>query len=141
MENDFSIRLRACIKTAGLNVEEFGKKVRVSKAQMYRYLSRENTPTADFFQAVKASFPWVNIEWLITGIGYMNYQVGNEQGGVYYSRGAPADKVSELILLMLNDMPEEKRREVLKYAEGQKRLAELDAAESVGGKTKRRGAA
>lgn len=31
-------------------------------------------PTADFFQAVKAAFPWVNIEWLITGIGEMEVQ-------------------------------------------------------------------
>ena len=67
-------------------------------------------------------------------------QIG-EPGGAYQAAERPIDKVSELILLMLREMPEEKRRDVLKYAEGQKRLADLDAAESEGGKTKRRGAA
>jgi transcriptional regulator with XRE-family HTH domain len=68
---DFPERLKACIKTTGLNAEEFGKKVGSSKAQMYRYLSQENEPTMSFFQRVKDEFPWINVEWLATGLGEM----------------------------------------------------------------------
>ena len=138
---EFPERLKLVIKRSGLKREEFAEKAGKSRTQIFKYLGGEQLPTADFFQAVKAAFPWVNIEWLITGIGAMEATTIGEPGGQYQAVGPPVDKVSELILLMLNDMPEEKRREVLKYAEGQKRLADLDAAESAGGKTKRRGAA
>mgnify|MGYP001386886219 CR=1 FL=1 len=67
----FSNRLKAVIKSSGLKRDEFAEKSGKSRGQLFKYLGGENTPTADFFEAIKAAFPWVNIEWLITGIGEM----------------------------------------------------------------------
>lgn len=128
---EFSERLKVLIKRTGLKREEFAEKAGKSRTQIFKYLGGEQHPTVDFFQAIKLEFPWVNIEWLITGIGEMEPKTD----------GPEFDRVSALIMLMLQDMPEEKRRDVLKYAEGQKRLADLDVAEFEGGKRGRRGAA
>lgn len=38
---------------------------------MFNYLAGRNEPPASFFRALKEAFPWVNIEWLITGEGEM----------------------------------------------------------------------
>jgi hypothetical protein len=68
---DFPERLKAVIKRSGLKREEFAEAAGKSRTQIFKYLGGEQNPTADFFQAVKRAFPWVNIEWLITGEGEM----------------------------------------------------------------------
>lgn len=69
---DFPERLRATIKRSGLKREEFAERAGKSRGQLFKYLGGESAPTADFFQAIKSEFPWVNIEWLITGEGEMD---------------------------------------------------------------------
>jgi transcriptional regulator with XRE-family HTH domain len=83
MGTDFPLRLKGCIKKTGMNVEDFGKAVGVSKAQMYRYLSGENDASTAFFQAAKEVFPRMNIEWLITGIGEMEATGGTAAAGCF----------------------------------------------------------
>ena len=68
---EFSERLRRLIKNTGLKREEFAEKTGKSRTQIFKYLGGEQSPTADFFQAIKKEFPWINIEWLITGEGEM----------------------------------------------------------------------
>lgn len=76
----------------------------------------------------------LDVEKLI-GAAEAIQEVLQHSGRLNRPRGAPGiDIVSEKILTMLMDMPEEKRRDVLKYAEDQKRLADLDASESEGEK-------
>lgn len=85
---DFSERLKAVIKKTGLKREEFAERVGKSRTQIFKYLGGEQSPTADFFLGVKQSFPWVNIEWLITGVGEMEArtagvnQVANGEGHI-----------------------------------------------------------
>ena len=123
---DFSQRLRLLIKKTGLKREEFAERAGKSRGQLFKYLGGESSPTAEFFQEIKQAFPWVNIEWLLTGTGEMiSYEINEESDHDKYGRGSPRDPVTEKILLMLQDMPEEKRREILKYVEDQKLLADL----------------
>ena len=67
----FPDRLRMVIKQSGLKRDQFADKSKKSRNQIFKYLNGENLPTADFFQAVKSEFPWVNIEWFVTGVGDM----------------------------------------------------------------------
>jgi len=69
------------------------------------------------------------LEWVLTG------ESESEQVG----RAAPDpyDPIGDKILQMLKDMPDEKRRDVLKYAEEKKLLADLLADDGV----KKRGGA
>jgi len=122
---DFSARLKSVIKRSQLNRDAFAEKTGVSRRHLFNYLGETSTPTADFFQAVKDAFPWVNIEWMVTGIGSMDAPVTGEEAGEYRRRPPPIDDIGEKILLMLNEMSEEKRREVLRHVEEKKLLADL----------------
>lgn len=50
-----------------MNVDDFAKRVGFSRAQVYNYLRQKSEPPLSFFQEIRKSFPFVNIEWLITG--------------------------------------------------------------------------
>lgn len=84
---DFSTRLRELLQKGGLNAAAFGKKVGLSRAQVYNYLGGKHDPPATFFQAVKQAFPWVNIEWLITGVGEMEAANRQRSGQVANGNG------------------------------------------------------
>lgn len=55
-----------------------------------------------------------NPEWTLTG-----------KGDIYIENKSPSDIVSEKIMLMLTDMDDVKRRDVLKYTEERKQLSDL----------------
>ena len=85
----FSARLKEVIEKTGLGREAFAQETGVSRRQLFNYLGEKSTPTSDFFQSIKRAFPWVNIEWLITGIGEMEgrgprgvHQVANGNGHI-----------------------------------------------------------
>lgn len=59
------------IPETGLTRDQFADKSGKSRNQIFKYLKGDALPTADFFAAIKKEFPWVNIEWLITGDGEM----------------------------------------------------------------------
>lgn len=135
---NFSQRLKAIIKISQEGMDAFAEKTGVSRRMLFNYTAGNNSPPAEFFQAVKQAFPWVNIEWLITGIGEMKVPVVQEGDGDYVLDRPPPDVVTQKILLMLKEMPEEKRREVLKYTEFQKQLTDYERAGSGGGTSRKR---
>ena len=96
---DFPERLKLVIKRSSLKREEFAEKAGKSRAQLFNYLGGAQHPTADFFQAVKAAFPWVNIEWLITGIGAMEAPQIGEPGGQYQA----GDKLNRRLEILLDN--------------------------------------
>ncbi len=66
---DFTDRLKKIIKETGLIRDEFADSAGVSQSQLYRYLNGEQEPSTSFYRNIKKHFPWINIDWLITGIG------------------------------------------------------------------------
>lgn len=64
----FPGRLKIVIDKSGLKREEFAARVSVSKRQLFNYLGGSSEPTLSFFQRVKKEFPWVNLDWLTTGV-------------------------------------------------------------------------
>jgi hypothetical protein len=70
----FPDRLKSLIKTTDLTVEEFASRVGFSRAQLYKYIKGTNEPALYFFEEVKREFPWVNIGWLASGEGEMEWR-------------------------------------------------------------------
>jgi hypothetical protein len=68
---NFPTRLNAFFKATGLKKNDLPDKLGVSRAMMFNYLAGRNEPSASFFNALKTAFPWLNVEWLITGVGEM----------------------------------------------------------------------
>lgn len=64
---------------------------------MFNYLAGKNEPSAAFFKAIKDAFPWVNIEWLITGIGEMGSPKTGEPDDIYpHSRAQLSGRMTRL---------------------------------------------
>jgi len=86
----FEARLKALIAESGLGRDDFAKKIGISRRSLFNYLGGKNPPTGAFYQSVKTAFPWVNVEWLITGQGEMvsrkedfsTYQVATGNGNI-----------------------------------------------------------
>lgn len=68
---NFSERLNAFFKATGIKKNDLPELIGISRGMLFNYLAGRNEPSAAFFQNLKKAFPWVNIEWLITGEGEM----------------------------------------------------------------------
>lgn len=133
----FPERLNIFLKSTGIRKNDLPAKIGVGRGMMFNYLAGRNEPPASFFQSLKAAFPGINLEWLLTGIGEMEAPAVAESGSEYQKSPTAGDRFSRTILLMLSDMTDEQKAKVQQYAEDQKRLAELESIESGGGKKTR----
>lgn len=123
----FPGRLKIVIKKTGLKRDEFYARVGVSKSQLFNYLGGRSEPTLSFFQRLKLEFPWVDLDWLTAGSAG-SYTISNDDIPLVATptvglRSPVAVKI-DLILVGMN---EDAQRDVLKYAEEKKLLAELKA--------------
>lgn len=86
----FSDRLELFCEASGLKKKDILEKTGVSRSIFFAYLRGDSQPTPKFFLALKEAFPWVNVEWLITGQGEMTsrkedfstYQVATGDGNI-----------------------------------------------------------
>lgn len=86
----FSDRLELFCEASGLKKKDILEKTGVSRSIFFAYLRGDSQPTPKFFLVLKEAFPWVNIEWLITGQGEMvsrkedfsTYQVATGHGNI-----------------------------------------------------------
>ena len=56
----------------GLRSSELADNIGVNRATVSHILSGRNKPSIDFLQKLLASYPNLNSNWLITGIGYLS---------------------------------------------------------------------
>lgn len=68
-------RIRALIKKEGLNSSKFAESIGVNRSNITHILSGRNKPSIDFLEKLIISFPNINTNWLISGIGKMYIQV------------------------------------------------------------------
>lgn len=99
-----------------LSVRKFAEVLGCPPTTVQQYL-KGRTPPADFVVLVCERFK-VDSWWLLTGEGFVS-----EEPLEYNCK----DPVTERIDLMLEEMDEEGKRDILKYAEEKKLLAELKA--------------
>ena len=65
-------RLKSWMESEGLKPSQFADNIGVNRATISHILSGRNKPSIDFFQKLLNTYPDLNSNWLITGIGYMN---------------------------------------------------------------------
>ena len=65
-------RLKNWMEIDGLKSSALADSIGVNRATISHILSGRNKPSIDFFQKLLSTYPDLNSNWLITGIGYMN---------------------------------------------------------------------
>ena len=65
-------RLKKWMALEGLKSSELADNIGVNRATISHILSGRNKPSIDFFQKLLNTYPDLNSNWLITGIGYMH---------------------------------------------------------------------
>ena len=64
-------RLKNWMESEGLKSSALADNIGVNRATISHILSGRNKPSIDFFQKLLNTYPNLNSNWLITGIGYM----------------------------------------------------------------------
>ncbi len=64
-------RIKNWMKSEGLKTSELADNIGVNRATISHILSGRNKPSIDFLQKLLNTYPDLNSNWLITGIGYM----------------------------------------------------------------------
>jgi len=111
----FKNRLKILIDLLGLNLKDFSRETGIPYPTLQDYLAGKIKPGADNLEKISMVFH-VNLHWLLTGEGEPFMKKEGQ---------AQFDDITEKILILLRDMDEEKRRDVLKYIEEKKLLMEL----------------
>ena len=65
-------RLKNWMESEGLKSSALADNIGVNRATISHILSGRNKPSIDFFQKLLSTYPDLNSNWLITGIGYMH---------------------------------------------------------------------
>lgn len=66
---DIKDRLSHIIKIIGVTKKRLSEECEVSRGHFFNYLNGKQEPSSTFYKNLKKQYPWVNIEWLITGEG------------------------------------------------------------------------
>ena len=66
------IRLKKWMDSEELKSSWLADNIGVNRATISHVLSGRNKPSIDFLQKLLSTYPNLNSNWLITGIGYMN---------------------------------------------------------------------
>lgn len=67
--SEFSDRLSYVITKSKDKKKVFVKKCGKSEPQLYAYLNGTQLPGTDFYQKLKKHYPFINLDWLISGHG------------------------------------------------------------------------
>jgi transcriptional regulator with XRE-family HTH domain len=99
-----------------MKIVDFAKQIGISQGSLSDIENEKTKPSAETLSSIVRNTD-IDATWLLTG--------GRTTSAP--ARAAP-DPVSEKVLLMLEAMSEEKKREVLKYTEERKQLIECQSA-------------
>ena len=73
------LRLKKWMDLEGLKSSELADNINVNRATISHILSGRNKPSINFLQKLLNVYPNLNVNWLITGIGYMQLNYENEK--------------------------------------------------------------
>ena len=73
------LRLKKWMDSQELNSSRFADSISVNRATISHILSGRNKPSIDFLEKLLFVYPELNLNWLITGIGYMNTNKSNNE--------------------------------------------------------------
>jgi len=107
-------RLKILIDLLGLNLKEFSRKTGIPYPTLLQYLSGKREPIPENLQKIAIHLN-VNLNWLLIGEGEPFVK----------KEPVEMDDITQKILIMLKDMDEEKKKDILAYIEKEKLLMEL----------------
>lgn len=64
-------RIKIWIESKGLKSSSFADKIGVNRATISHILSGRNKPSIDFLHKLISSFPDLNLNWIVSGEGFM----------------------------------------------------------------------
>jgi transcriptional regulator with XRE-family HTH domain len=113
---DLPRRLNATFKATGIKKNDLPEILGVSRGTMFNYLAGKNEPPATFFQAIKNAFPWVNVDWLITGEGEMRISIVAEPGADYLVDRAAINSRTAALLANFEALSEDDKKALERMA-------------------------
>jgi len=93
-------RIKIWIESKGLKSSSFADKIGVNRATISHILSGRNKPSIDFLQKMISSFPDLNLNWIVSGEGFMN--TSNETNESLHSK-----KIKKIVVFYDNNSFEE----------------------------------
>ena len=91
--SDFAKRLQKVIDFNGESASSFAEKIGVQRSSISHILSGRNKPSLDFILKILASYPHVELYWLLNGKGSFPKNDKSIQ-----NQGMPKDQVLESVL-------------------------------------------
>lgn len=68
-------RLKNWMESEGLKSSVLADTIGVNRATISHILSGRNKPSIDFLEKLLSAYPYINANWLISGIGYMQKNI------------------------------------------------------------------
>jgi hypothetical protein len=78
----FQDRLKLIITRSGDQKKDFAKNCGIAETQLYGYLNGASEPGTKVYQKMKRRYPWINIDWLISGEGCPEISNDNRDSNV-----------------------------------------------------------
>ena len=104
---DFSKRLQKVIDFYGESASSFAEKIGVQRSSISHILSGRNKPSLDFVLKVLASFPEVELYWLLNGKGTFpsesNSEIKEEIKPTFKTPDNHENKTIERIVIFYSD--------------------------------------
>jgi len=72
-------RLKSWMESEGLLPSKLADIIGVNRATISHILSGRNKPSIDFLEKLLSSYPNINANWLISGIGYMQNNIKKKE--------------------------------------------------------------
>jgi transcriptional regulator with XRE-family HTH domain len=72
-------RLKSWMESEGLIPSKLADIIGVNRATISHILSGRNKPSIDFLEKLLSSYPNINANWLISGIGYMQNNIKKKE--------------------------------------------------------------
>ena len=88
-------RIKKWMLSRSLKSSELANIIDVNRSTISHILSGRNKPSIDFLEKLLSVYPELNLNWLITGIGYMNIKDSNNE--------TQSEKKLSKIVVLYND--------------------------------------
>ena len=72
-------RLKNWMEYEGLKPSVLADNIGVNRATISHILSGRNKPSIDFLEKLLSAYPYINANWLISGIGYMQDDIKQKE--------------------------------------------------------------
>ena len=113
---NFAKRLQKVIDFYGLSASSFAEKIGVQRSSISHILSGRNKPSLDFVMKVLASYPEVELYWLLNGKGH--FPSLSQKTSPTIQEAIPKSKPNTLIPPIKDSQNKAIERIVIFYADG-----------------------